>query len=322
MNKSIVFLIFLLAGLTGCATYIPNLPRESATYETTQVELLEAADCENLVRVSTWENQSLANLTAKCPPKGWEGFFQDPKVKQEVQKISDHLKEEITVGREINPAIGQVFRALYLVNPTQIRAVILGQDPAPTKGQATGLSFSLKPGTDPAKVPSVLRVILEAQNEGFCMKMHDGDLSSWADGGVLLLNMALTIPCPAESTSCEIAGHLALWRGFTTRLIVFLEQQNHPFAYILFGNVAGGFSKMIKNTNHQILKGGHPSPQAPGENFFCKSYFKCTNDWLNKHTALLVSWQTDKSCGAASSCIWTNEHPPKCQATCELVSCP
>src|SRR5438445_2105142 len=123
----------------------------------------------------------------------------------------------------------------------------MGQDPAPTRGEATGLSFSLRPETLASKVPSVQRVMLEALNEGFSLNLSNADLSQWALQGVLLLNSALTIPCAKGATSCKIGGHLTAWKKFSKALVEEIDKSNSPFTIILWGERAAKISVNVSN---------------------------------------------------------------------------
>jgi uracil-DNA glycosylase len=277
--------------------------------------------CDQVRSKATWRKNTLFALTYKCIPDGWEAFFNDPAVKAEVKKISNELRREIRAGDDVNPAIGDVFRAMYVVPPSHIKAVILGQDPAPTKGQATGLSFSLKSGTPPFRVPSVQRVILEASNEGFSMNLQDGDLSAWSEQGVLMLNTALSIPCVKASTACTIGGHLQLWKAFSKKLIEHVDAQNSPQAFILWGTKAAKFSSSVTNPLHRVFVGGHPSPVSAGEKFFCKSYFTCSNRWLDDHQVSKIDWDVAQGAASQESCVWSKGKTPKCVSVCIQAAC-
>lgn len=278
-------------------------------------------DCDQIRSEETWKRNTLFALTYKCIPPGWESFFNDAEVKAEVKKISNKLRAEIRSGDDVNPAIGNVFRALYAVPPSGIKSVILGQDPAPTKGQATGLAFSLTPGIPSYEVASVERVILEAENDGYRMNLLNGDLSSWADQGVLMLNTALTIPCKQTKASCTIAGHLTLWKVFTKKLLDNVDAQESAQTFILWGDKAAKFSTSVKNASHLVIKGGHPSPMSNGSNFFCKSYFTCTNKWLEDHNISKIKWDVANGPALPQACIWTSGKTPKCKSTCTPVAC-
>lgn len=272
--------------------------------------------CKELLSQANWLKSDLYTLTYQCTPPGWETFFGLTEIKNQLKIISDQLKNEAASGTIPSPTIDSVFRAMYAVEPRNIKVVILGQDPAPQKGQATGLSFSLKPGVPPSTTPSVQRVMLEAENEGYCMDMKNGDLSTWAESGALMLNTALTLPCPISSNVCSIGGHLPLWTNFSRHLIEFIETQPQAISYILWGSKAVALKSMIRSPTHITLIGGHPSPEAPGENFFCKNYFKNANKWLTKHGRTEIIWNTIKQCTKKTACVWGKGNSPLCSKVC------
>lgn len=278
-------------------------------------------DCPQMRAQSTWQTTTLFDLTYACTPQGWEPFFNRADVKAEVRKISDKLALEVQAGNDVNPAIGDVFRAMYAVPRSGTRSVILGQDPAPTRGEATGLAFSLKPQTPSSKVPSVQRVMLEALNEGYSLNLGDGDLSTWASQGVLMLNTALTIPCANGAKSCKIGGHLTAWKKFSKALLTEIDLIEGPLTIILWGEKAAKVSIDLANPLHRVIMGGHPSPLAPGAKFFCQSYFKCANQWLADHQAPGIDWSTANGPGFSTPCVWSRGKIPKCLAVCTMAAC-
>jgi uracil-DNA glycosylase len=163
--------------------------------------------------------------------------------------------------------------------------------------------------------------MLEAQNEGFANNLNDGDLSAWAEEGVLMLNTALTIPCKQGATSCKIAGHLTLWKPFSKQLITEVEKQNSAVAFILWGGKAVALAPKVVNPLHRVFKGGHPSPLSNPTNFFCKSYFTCSNKWLTDHAVSAVNWNIQGGMTLPQACIWTKGMTPKCTATCTPAVC-
>lgn len=323
---------------TGSLAYAVRLPATPAELTLTDVALVVDASqaqfsadeypfapgCAALDSAA-WNNATLYDLTYGCLPAGWAAFFNDPQVKAQVSAISQALSQQSTSASAISPGIARVFRTLYMTSPNEVKALVLGQDPAPTPGLATGLSFSLDSSESTANVPSVQRVLLELQNERFSTSILNGDLSTWAEDGVLLLNAALTIPCPPGASSCTIGGHINLWKAFTAQLIQYIDQHAQPMAYILWGSAAGQYAEYARNPQHTVLKGGHPSPQANGAYFFCKSYFSCANQWLQKAARGAVNWNlTTVANPAAEVCIWGWSSSGKssyCQETCTMASC-
>ena len=140
-----------------------------------------------------------------------------------VEDISSRLQEDSSSkGLKLNPKIGWIFRAFHMIPPDQVKAIIMGQDPAPQPGLATGLSFSLDPSVHPKTVQSVLRVILEARNEGYCVNASVGVLENWAKQGVLLLNTALTL------VQNQIGSHIPIWKKFSREIMKYINDNINP----------------------------------------------------------------------------------------------
>ena len=175
------------------------------------------------------------------------------------------------------------FRALKYVTPGAIKVVIIGQDPTPQPGEATGLAFSVN---DPRTVGSVLNVLLEVALEGWSIDITKGSLTKWADQGVLLLNSALTVK------QNSAGSHLILWRPFTELLIKYISSNADPSVWLLWGNQAQAFETYIDKTKHYVIKGGHPSPLGGlGTNtFFGGNYFQCANQFLNNRGRGQIDW--------------------------------
>jgi len=241
-----------------------------------------------------------------------------------MRHISQTLENQVKYNTDISPEIGKTFRSLYMTSPWETKSLILGQDPAPEPGLATGLSFSLDIDVNTSRVPSVQRVLLEAQNEGFHVDIYDGDLTSWVKSGVMLLNSALTIPCPADGTFCTIGGHIELWREFTKYLIDYIDEKCSAMTFILWGSAAGKYAQYVWNKDNLVLKGGHPSPKADGGYFFCKNYFHCTDLWLSESNRESVDWNLTSSSGSYPPCVWGWDSESKtsyCAESCSSATC-
>jgi len=178
-----------------------------------------------------------------------------------------------------------VFKALT-VSLNDIKAVIIGQDPTPQKGMATGLAFSLDPDKDPRTVPTVFNILVELKLEGHVVSLTNGDLSPWLGQGVLLLNAALTIPQGGNP-----GDHLSIWLPFTEHLVQYISKNAlHSSAWIIWGGKAADRieikidkSQKKDKTYHYIYnKGYHPSPWASVKNneFFGYNHFNCVNQFL------------------------------------------
>lgn len=248
-------------------------------------------------RTATYKSCTVLNYlyTSQCYPKSWEALFKNDKVKAAMATISSKLATILKPkGTHIEPPLKNMFEALKTVSPAKIKVIILGQDPTPQAGKATGLAFSLKTGDDPRGVPAVLSVLLEVALEGWKVNLTDGDLRDWTTSGVLLLNTAFTI------TQGEVGSHLSIWRPFTKLLIEHISDTAKPSAWMLWGNDAQAFMKIIDSTKHKILPGQHPSPASvrkTGFNgFFAGGYFKCANDFLELNGRAEIDWDlTDET---------------------------
>ena len=257
--------------------------RDTCTMKKCEVEL-EVDRCEEILKKASYATHTLSGVlyTDRCQPKTWETFFAS--VESQIGEISERLKQESDQGLSISPKIGLVFRAFSMVPLDKVRVVIMGQDPIPDPGLATGLSLSLDPAVPSYKVPGVQRVLLEARNEGFCVNETNGDLVPWVKQGVLLLNSALTVN---ENKS---GSHISLWKNFTTAVVNFINSNASPSVWILLGRNAKSFADQIDASRHLVLTGGHPSRQVRGRRFFCKNYFACANNWLQKQGRGEVDW--------------------------------
>jgi uracil-DNA glycosylase len=166
----------------------------------------------------------------------------------QVQELRD-------LGREIYPAAGDELKALELVPFEQVRVVILGLDPYPTPGQATGLAFSV-PRSD-APLPIGLRSIRAAMaNDGYPPPQH-GDLTGWTKQGVLLLNRALTFERNQKS-----GAHLGIWQGFTDEVIRVLNERDKRVVFVLWGNAAQKVEPLITQKQHRVVTAPHPSSRG------------------------------------------------------------
>ena len=200
----------------------------------------------------------------------------------------------------IEPQMPLLFKALELVKPGDVRVVILGQDPTPQKGKATGVAFHVK---KPRFVPAVLHMFLEVAFEGFPVDLDEGNVMEWARQGVLLLNTALTCPHkpPKEADKKEIykySSHSKIWEDFTISLIKYIGGNTAgPSVWLLWGREAKKFSRHI-NKKHLKIEGGHPSPMSiakHGDSFFGGNYFNGANQFLWSNKRGTIDWSLSNS---------------------------
>lgn len=183
----------------------------------------------------------------------------------------------------IFPQSKNIFNAFNSSPFESVKVVILGQDPYHGAGQAHGLSFSVQAGV--ASPPSLQNIFKELVDDIGCPFPKSGDLSHWAQQGVLLLNTLLTVR-QGEPFSHKDRG----WERFTDQVIRTLSQQREHLVFILWGAPAGKKSILIDETKHLILKAPHPSPLSSYRGFFGSKPFSKTNTYLLEHGMTPIDW--------------------------------
>ena len=219
----------------------------------------------------------------KCAPQGWKNFFNLPDVKNDIDELTPIM---LVDGKRypIEPAMPLMFKALEMVSPGQIKVVILGQDPTPQAGMATGLAFSV---ANPLSVGTVLNVLLEVALEGWSVNIFNGDLTWWAKQGVLLLNTALTVQ--RDNAKSHIKLHW--WTVFTKLLIKYINETADPSVWFLWGKEAQDYQEYISSKKHYVIKGGHPSALGGIDinEFIGGRYFQCANQFLSNR-GKMIDW--------------------------------
>ena len=182
--------------------------------------------------------------------------------------------------RQILPPEPLRFAALKRSTPESTCVLILGQDPYPTPGHANGLAFSVEPDI---ALPRSLRNIYKELKEDLGVTRPNGDLSDWADQGVLLLNTALTVPAG------EVNGHAKLgWHHLTRDVMARLSDR--PRAFILWGAKAQGFKQFVVGDDHLFIETAHPSPLSARRGFFGSRPFSRVNQWLSQKGNETIVW--------------------------------
>ena len=178
-----------------------------------------------------------------------------------------------------------VFRALELTHTDQVKVVILGQDPYHGEGQAHGLAFSVPDGV---KLPPSLRNIYKelAEEYDLVFMPDSGDLTSWAEQGVLLLNTVLTVRAHSANSHANWG-----WEAFTDAVIEVVNKEAPAgVVFILWGNPAQKKRKLIDETRHYVLTSAHPSPLSAYRGFFGSNIFRKTNELLVKAGKTPIAW--------------------------------
>ena len=195
------------------------------------------------------------------------------------------LVEEKQNGHTVYPKGADIFNALNHTPFDQVKVVILGQDPYHGQGQAHGLSFSVQKGV--AVPPSLKNIYKELAEDfpGYITPNH-GELTKWADEGVLLLNATLTVRAH-EANSHQGRG----WEKFTDRIITELSNKREGIVFLLWGKYAQNKSALIDGRKHTILMAPHPSPFSAHTGFLGCKHFSKANEILQKEGKAPVDWQ-------------------------------
>ncbi|MBD5529740.1 MAG: uracil-DNA glycosylase [Lachnospiraceae bacterium] len=200
-------------------------------------------------------------------------------------KLFQFVKDEYN-STQIFPPADDIFNAFHLTPLSQVKVVILGQDPYHNVGQAHGLCFSVRPEVDIP--PSLVNIYKELYDDLGCRIPNNGYLVKWAEQGVLMLNTVLTVRAHMAN-SHRGKG----WEEFTDAAIAALNKQDRPIVFILWGRPAQTKERMLNNSNHLILKAPHPSPLSAYNGFFGSKPFSQTNRFLEEHGVAPIDWQIE-----------------------------
>jgi uracil-DNA glycosylase len=220
-------------------------------------------------------------------PANWRALF-DVQAKAQLERAITTAESELALGKHVFPARENWFAAFNHVAPANVRAVILGQDPYPTAGNAMGLAFSVPPGV---KVPASLKNIYKGLQKDLAIKpaMH-GDLSAWAAQGVLLLNTVLTVEEGTPNAHADFG-----WRQMTDAVITAIGASSEtPKAFLLWGAQAQQKAPLIDAKQHLILSAPHPSPLSARRGFFDCKHFSKANAFLAMNNQAAIDWQLPK----------------------------
>ena len=214
----------------------------------------------------------------------WDGILADEFQKPYYQQLRR------TVAHEYNtttcyPAPGDIFNALRLTPYENVRCVIIGQDPYHGPNQAHGLCFSVRKGTLPP--PSLCNIFEELYcNTGVDNReLGHGELTKWAQSGVLLLNSVLTVRAGQPKSHANIG-----WEQFTTRVILELNKKDSPVVFLLWGADAQKKQSLLTNPKHLVLTAPHPSPLSAYRGFFGCGHFSKTNEFLTANGQTPIDW--------------------------------
>ena len=208
-----------------------------------------------------------------------DGEFRKPYYRE----LYDFVRNEYA-STTIYPPAEDIFNALHYTPLSEVKVVILGQDPYHNVNQAHGLSFSVLP-SQPDLPPSLQNIYKELNSDLGCYIPNNGYLKKWADQGVLLLNTVLTVR-EHQANSHQGKG----WEKFTDAVIQALNEQDRPIVYLLWGAPAQKKASKVDNPKHLLLKAPHPSPLSSYRGFFGCKHFSKANEFLIKNGLQAIDW--------------------------------
>lgn len=215
----------------------------------------------------------------------WKNVLKDEFDKTYFQQIVTFLKTEKSLGKIIYPPGPLIFNAFNQTPFDKVKVVILGQDPYHGAGQAHGLSFSVPNGIKPP--PSLVNIFKETRTDiGIEMPASYGNLTSWANQGVLLLNAALTVRAGEPFSHAKYG-----WADFTDAVIKKISDEKQHIVFLLWGKFAQEKQALIDETKHYVLKAAHPSPFSADKGFFGCKHFSKTNQLLMQNGYEPVDWK-------------------------------
>lgn len=215
--------------------------------------------------------------------ESWKNALTDEFNKDYFKNLTDFVRGEYLSGKTIYPAAKNIFNAFNLCPLDSVKVVIIGQDPYHEPGQAHGLCFSVESGVD--LPPSLVNIYKEIESDIGHKSITNGDLSSWAAQGVLLLNSTLTVRAHMAASH---AGHG--WETFTDAVIRTVANTQKNVVYMLWGSFAQKKAEMVNKSENLVLTSAHPSPLSAYRGFFGNHHFSRANEYLIQHGKIPINW--------------------------------
>ena len=213
----------------------------------------------------------------------WKNVLKNEFNKPYFLQVVTHLKTERAIGTLIYPPGPLIFNAFDKTPFDRLKVVILGQDPYHGAGQAMGLSFSVPDGVPPP--PSLVNIYKELHHDIGMPIPTTGNLTKWAEQGVLLLNAILTVRANDPASHSKIG-----WMEFTDAVIRKISEEKKGVVFLLWGRFAQEKQVLIDETKHFVLKAAHPSPFSANNGFFGCKHFSRTNELLMKQGLDPIDW--------------------------------
>lgn len=214
--------------------------------------------------------------------QSWKEQLQDEFEKPYFKQLTEFVRSEYQT-QKIFPPAKLIFNAFDQCPFDQVKVVILGQDPYHGPGQAHGLCFSVNDGVD--FPPSLRNIFKEIHDDTGAPVPNSGNLTRWAQQGVLLLNATLTVRAHLAG-SHQKKG----WEQFTDSVIRLVSDRLEHVVFILWGNYAISKSEFINQQKHLILKSVHPSPLSASRGFFGNKQFSTANQYLKQFGKAPITW--------------------------------
>ena len=216
--------------------------------------------------------------------ESWQPYLGDSRASPRMRELAAFLRAEKARGRVIHPPGPLIFNAFNRTPFESVRAVIIGQDPYHGPGQAHGLSFSVPDGVPPP--PSLQNIFKEIEQDLGLPHPATGNLSPWADRGVLLLNAVLTVEA-GKAGSHQSLG----WEDFTDTAVRALSEHRDGLVFMLWGAYAQAKGVKIDRNRHCILRAPHPSPLSAHRGFLGCGHFSAANRYLQGRGQAPIDWR-------------------------------
>lgn len=216
--------------------------------------------------------------------QSWKELLANEFAKPYFTEIVKTIKTEIGSGKTIYPSGKHIFNAFAHTPVDNVKVVIIGQDPYHNPGQAHGLSFSVPDGVHPP--PSLVNIYKEIESDLGIKQPTTGNLTKWANQGVLLLNASLTVVANSPMSHSKIG-----WHQFTDEVIKLISVHKQHIVFMLWGKFAQNKMALIDANKHLLLTAAHPSPLSAYNGFYGCKHFSKTNDWLLAKGEAPIDWQ-------------------------------
>lgn len=213
----------------------------------------------------------------------WDDILADEFRSEYYLRLREFLKSEYA-RYHVYPDMYDIFNSLKYTDYNDVKAVIIGQDPYHGPGQAHGLCFSVRKGVKPP--PSLQNIFKELENDLGYPPPQSGELTKWAENGVLMLNSVLTVR-EGQPNSHKGKG----WEQLTDAIITKLNKREKPIAFILWGGNARAKASLITNPIHGVFQAAHPSPLSAYNGFFGCRHFSAVNNFLSANGIEPVDWR-------------------------------